>query len=133
MIHPTLKTKVFDVLSDHPDWTDQQIADALNAATIEQDVASIGGQELFEALVADDYNALSADQKSLLHAIIGMGTIAVSGTNTRAALLAMFGPGTTTRSNLAALQTRLVSWATSEGLPRIKPGWVGTIRRKVEG
>jgi len=29
-----LKTKVAEVLADHPDWTDQQVCDELNAATV---------------------------------------------------------------------------------------------------
>ncbi len=57
-----------------------------------------------------------------------MGTILVNATNTRAALLAMFGAATTTRVNLAALQTETVSWGVKEGFGFIAPGDVENAR-----
>lgn len=99
--------------------TNQEAADALNAANISVDVEIISGSDVFEATTQSDYAALTANQKGLFHAIMGMETIQVVGSNTRAALLAMFGPGTQTRTNLAALQTTLTSRASQLGLPRV--------------
>lgn len=99
--------------------TDQEAADALNAKTVTVDVETISGSDVFEATAQSDYNALTANQKGLFHAIMGMETIRVKGSNTRAALLAMFGPGTQTRTNLAALQTTLTSRAAQLGLPSV--------------
>lgn len=96
--------------------SNQAAADALNNANIAVDVETIGGVDIFEATTQADYTALSANQKSLYHAIIGMENIRVKGSNTRAALLAMFGAGTQTRTNLAALQTTMTSRAAQLGI-----------------
>lgn len=85
--------------------SNEETAEAINAMTVPYTVESISGQDIFEATTQADYAALTAAQKSLYHAIISMASIQVSGTNTRAALLAMFPAGTATRANLAALQT----------------------------
>lgn len=99
--------------------SNQAAADSLNNANIAVDVETIGGVDIFEATTQADYTALSANQKSLYHAIIGMENIRVKGSNTRAALLAMFGAGTQTRTNLAALQTTVISRSVQLGLPRV--------------
>lgn len=99
--------------------SDQAAADALNNANIAVDVETISGSDVFEATTQTDYAALTANQKGLYHAIMGMDTILVRGSNTRAALLAMFGAGTQTRTNLAALQTTMISRAAQLGLPHI--------------
>ena len=96
--------------------TPQQIADSLNTINRTKSVQTVSGQDIFEAIVPTEFVALTADQKNLLYAIIGMDTIRVNGTNTRTALLSMFGVGTTTRANLAALQTVPVSRAVELGL-----------------
>lgn len=88
----------------------------INAKNIDRNVVSVTGQDIFEATTAADFSALSADQKAIYFAIIGMGTILVNGENTKKALLAMFGPGTTTRANLVALQTEKISQVTDLGL-----------------
>jgi len=108
--------------------TDKQVADSLNAIDRDQAVQSIGGQELFEAVVLAEYGALSASEMTLLNAFIDMGTIQVNGTNTKAVLLNMFGVGTTTRNNLAALQTTQISRATELGIGVVKEGKVGIAR-----
>lgn len=74
-------------------------------------VATVEGQEVFEAVDPADFGSLSDAQKALLYAIVGMGSIQVNGPNTRGALLAMFASGTETRANLAALQTEAISLA----------------------
>lgn len=96
--------------------SDQAAADALNNANIAVDVETVGGVDIFEATTQTDYTALTATQKNLYHAIIGMENIRVKGSNTRAALLAMFGVGTQTRTNLGALQTTTTSRAAQLGL-----------------
>lgn len=99
--------------------SDQAAADALNARNIAVDVETVSGSDVFEATTQADYAALTANQKNLYHAIMGMETITVRGSNTRAALLAMFGPGSQTRTNLGALQTTTTSRANQLGLPRV--------------
>lgn len=108
--------------------TDQAAADLLNANNIAVDVDTVGGVDIFEATTQADYAALTANQKNLYHAIIAMENIRVKGSNTRAALLAMFGVGTQTRTNLSALQTTMISRATQIGLGFVLPGHVQMVR-----
>jgi hypothetical protein len=108
--------------------TDAEAADDLNAEYREANVESVTGQQIFEAAFPAEYDALSAGQKATFHAIVGMGDILVNGTNTKAALLAIFATGTTTRANLAALQKRPVSRATELELPSIDPGNIKSAR-----
>lgn len=111
--------------------SDQEAADAINAKTVAVDVVSVSGSDIFEATVQADYSALSATQKNLYHAIIAMASVPVKGTNTRAALLAMFGPGSQTRTNLGALQTTTVSWALLNLGQLVGDGHVRSVREGV--
>lgn len=108
--------------------SDQAAADALNAKNISVDVESVSGADIFEATTQTDYGALSATQKNLYHALIAMASVQVRGSNTRAALLAMFGAGTQTRTNLGALQTTMISRATQLGLGFVLSGHVQMVR-----
>jgi len=126
----TLKTEITtDPLGrGYSGLTDLEVANDLNIVYRTQDVESVTGQDIFEAVVRSEYVALSADDKELLHVIISMGSILVNGTNTKAALLAMFGGGTTTRTNLATLQIRDVSRAQELGLPFVYEGHIQEAR-----
>ncbi len=122
-----------ELVAGHPDTgvydaDDAIAANQLNVVNRTRNVESVTGQQIFEAVDGTDFIALTDAQKSLLYAIIGMGTILVNGTNTKAALLAMFGPGTVTRENLAALQTENVSRAAELGLGTVAPGHVENAR-----
>jgi len=108
---------------------DEEVAIDMNTVYREEDVATVEGQDIFEAVVPSEYNALTDKQVNLLHAIIGMGSIRVNGSNTKTALLAMFGAGTTTRGNLASLQKRDVSRGVELGAGIVKPGNVWEARR----
>lgn len=108
---------------------DKAAAASLNAINRTVNVESVTGQEVFEATTATDYAALSAAELQQFWGIIGMSEILVNAQNTRAALLGMFGPGTDTRANLAALQTTLVSRATELGLGPVKVGHVQEARK----
>ena len=108
--------------------TDLDVADSLNVVNREMDVDMVSGQDIFEAVVPSEFTPLSADQKSLFYAIIGMGSVMVNGTNTRTALLDMFGAGTTTRNNLAVLQKRDVSRAGELGISFVYEGHVQEAR-----
>ena len=100
----------------------------LNTVYRERDVESVTGQEIFEAAVTSELDALTDAQRTKFYAIIGMGEILVNGTNTKAALLAMFGAGTTTRTNLGTLQKQSVSRAVELGLGTVAPGDVENAR-----
>lgn len=111
-------TKLKAELTDprYSGMTDEEVAIDLNTVNRTRNVESVTGHQIFEAVAPGEYSALSADDRTLLLGIIGMGTILVNGDNTKTALLAMFGAGTDTRTNLAALQTEDVSRATELGL-----------------
>ena len=102
--------------------TDHEVADSLNTVNRERDRTIIPAHEIIEATTTTDYNALSADNKQRYGIITGAGEVNIQGTNTRAALAAMFGPGTQTRTNIAALQIELISRATELGLDFVRPG-----------
>jgi len=99
--------------------TDQQAADSLKMVNRAVDVDSISTSEIFEAIALAEFNALTAVQKTLLQIVLSLGTVKIKGTNTRTALLSLFGPGTATRPNLAALQTRLISRVEELRLPPV--------------
>lgn len=100
----------------------------INAENIDRNVVSVTGQDIFEATTAADLSALSAAQKAVYFAIVGMGTILVNGTNTKAALLSMFGTDTDTRANLAALQTEKISQVTDLELGVVKASHIQQAR-----
>ena len=107
------------LVRNYAGMTDQQAADSLNALNRTLDVETLPTSDIFEAIVLADYTALTAAQKTTLQIILSLGTVKVKGSNTRAALLSIFGAGTATRANLAALQVQLVSRAAELGLPRV--------------
>lgn len=111
------------------DADDAVAAGQLNTENRTVPVKSVTGQQIFEAVVPAHYNALSADAKQLFGTIVGMGTIPVNGTNTKAALTAMFAGATDTLNALAALQTELVSRAVELKLGLVRAGHVEEARR----
>ena len=88
--------------------SDQGAADLINSLTTGRTLGreTLLTWEIFEATVKAEYDALSAGNKQLYQTILSMGEVNVRGGNTRASLAAMFGAGTTTRTNLITLQTR---------------------------
>lgn len=87
---------------------DSTLADLLNAVSPTRliDRGFIPASEVFEAIVSTEWAAASAQEKQRVQLILGMGEINLKGPNTRAALGAAFGVGTTTRANLQTLQSR---------------------------
>lgn len=104
--------------------TDSEVADSLNTVNREINVSSVQGSELFEAADPTEVDALTADERQKFYAICSLDAIKVNSTNTRNALLAMFGVGSTTRTNLAALQKTTVSRATELGIGYVKVGHI---------
>lgn len=108
--------------------TDAEAAASLNAKNRTVPVETVTGQQIFEAVVPAHYVALSAEYKALFAVVVGMGTILVNGTNTKAALTTMFSGATATLAALAALQTEQVSRAVELGLGRVRTGYVQQAR-----
>jgi hypothetical protein len=87
---------------------DQAIADMLNAVSqsIDIDRGVIDAYEIIDATTPTEYAALTAAEKERYLALTGAGKVNTKSANVRAAFQAMFGGATTTRTALAALQTR---------------------------
>lgn len=114
-----LRTEILDdpLTEGYFAMTVKQIRASLLAENRPREVGSVTGQDIFEAVVPGHYTALSAENKQLFGTIVGMGEIKVSGTNTKAALAAMFSGATATLDALAALQTVQVSRLAELGIP----------------
>ncbi len=96
--------------------TDKQVVIDLNTEYLTQDRETIETWKIFEATTRGDYNSLSNTEKQLYQTILSMGFINIMGGNTRMSLTSMFGSGTTTRTNLIALQTQSINRAIDLGI-----------------
>ena len=83
-------------------------ANASHGATSTVSVAQISVALLQNEVVASEYLVLSQAQRDLWNILLNAttGVVYVSNTNIRSQFLAIWSAGTTTRANLAALQTR---------------------------
>ncbi len=107
--------------------TEAECIALLETKTLTVPVSEVSGCDIFEACLPADLAALTAEQKTLFNSLIGMGSIKVSGTNTRAAFASLFGPGTATRAALLALASRAASWA-EVYWPNISAGHIASAR-----
>lgn len=110
--------------------TDSQAANSLNTANRDgPDREIVSSHELFEAIVPAEWGSLSAAEKQRVQTILAMGQVNLKGANTRANLATAFGAGTTTRSNLQALQAGpKISRAIELGLGTVGDGHVASAR-----
>jgi hypothetical protein len=76
------------------------------------DVESVTKEDMQKAVVATEWSALAdAPKERLWQSILALDSVPVSDTNIRNQIQEIWGVGTTTRSNLVALQTRPASRA----------------------
>ena len=108
--------------------TDAECVALLEAKTLTAPVTEVSGAVIFEACVYSELAVLTAEQKALFGNLIGMGTIKINGTNTRAAFASLFGVGTATRAALLALASTPASWADLYW-PGISVGHVNSARK----
>lgn len=104
--------------------TDAQAAASLNTVNRPRERVVVPAHELIDATVPADWAALTSAEKQRYQTLTGAGEVNVRSANVRSAFLAMFGAGTQTRSNLAALQNEQVSRATELGLETVYEGHV---------
>lgn len=89
---------------------DGRIADLLNRASIATiEPESIPAADAQKAVVGSEYIALTQGQQSLWISILTVQDIPVKNPRIRAQIASVWGPGTQTRANLVALQSRLAS------------------------
>lgn len=77
---------------------------------------------VYNAIVPSEFSALSAANQQLVRDILTQGTVdGTSGKTARTIMLQVFGAGTTTRSNLAAIaapyDSPQIPWLTANGYP----------------
>lgn len=147
MDYAKLKPKVVEVLAEHPDWTDQQVADSLNAATVvqtysrfvtfrtllselpvEQAMAII--LKIRAAANADPDGVLAVIRPSLEDTAEGCG-IDMANINARSFVDALMVAEVLTAEEGAAVKgmaERTVSWAQSENLGVLYPGHIQNAR-----
>jgi hypothetical protein len=114
--------------------TDVQVVASLLARNIATERTVIPSYEVIEATVPAEWAALTAAEKQRYQTLTGAGQINLKGANTRAMLGAMFGAGTTTRANLAALQAgEPISRAEQLGIPDVADGHVASARQQMGG
>jgi len=110
--------------------SDKQVADSLNTANRAGIEQYINKQEVWDAILLSEFNALSTAGKSDLWNWLQMlpeTRISTSGNNV-ILLVSLFGGGSTTVNNLSALRNILISRATELGLSVIREGWIKEIR-----
>ena len=127
MDYTKLKAKDAEVRADHHDWTDQQVCDSLNAATVPRNRTSMTGSEVVNAVDAAEYAALTADKKEAFWNVVHLGTLNPFGVEATL-LVAVFGAESATIAALASARVELVSWATSEGYGFLYPGHLENAR-----
>jgi hypothetical protein len=75
-------------------------------ASIQISRGVVPAHEIFDLIVPSEWAALSADEKTRIQTILGMGEVNTAGTNTQNAFKAAFIDGTDTRTALLAHMTR---------------------------
>ena len=119
-----------------PGMGDEAAAEALNLVrvAIQLDRESVPAGEIAQAIKLTEFEAVTvtAAQRQWLLMILGaVGTISVKDTEAKTGLLAIFGVGTTTRTNLVALSTRAASRAEQLGFGVVTPSDVADARRLI--
>lgn len=109
--------------------SDAEVADDLNSEYRTRTRDSVFGYEIFNVTNDAEYNALTDAQKSSWDALCAIEQINTSSGVAKAREAELFGPGTTTRSNLIALRIESMSRATELGLGFVKVGHVEEVRR----
>ena len=71
----------------------------------------VRGTDVFGSIVIGEYDALTASRRDFVNLLIAMSAVDATNATIRANVLAIFGAGTTTRANFAALAQRIGSRA----------------------
>lgn len=109
--------------------TDQEVVDSLLTKNRPTERTVVPSYEIFDAIVPAEWAALTSQEKQRVQTILAMGSINIKGSNTRQSFLDAFAPGTTTRTNLAALQVGPnISRAEELGISDVGDGHVASAR-----
>ena len=100
--------------------TNDEVADLLNSLSTgrTKDRGSIETWQILDATDFEtDYAVLSSNQKTQYQIMISAGVVSIKSANIKNALVAMFGAGTATRTNLIALAKEPITRAEDLFLP----------------
>lgn len=89
--------------------SDREAANKLNevgASSEMVDVVQVSALEMQSTVVGSEFASLSATAQRAWLAIVGLGRVPVKNINLRGQILSIWGASTTTRTNLATLQTK---------------------------
>lgn len=103
-------------------FTDEQAMTDLNTVYRTRTVTTVPGSAIFNATDDTEYSALTDVEKDRWLALCAVLEIDVSSGVAKALEAEIFGPGTTTRSNLSALKTEDISRAEELGFGVVKTG-----------
>jgi len=109
--------------------TDQEAADDLNVVYRTLPVDTVSGSDIFNNTDDVEYGALTAEEQNRWVNMCGVETVDVASGVAKSLEAELFGPGTDTRTNLAALKMRDVSRGVELGLGEVKAGNVEEVRR----
>ena len=127
MDYVKLATKAAEVLVANPEWTDQQIADSLNAETETRNRTSMSGSEVLQAIDGTEYAALSDTDKQYVWDLLHLGTLNPFGVE-KTRMQTIFGVGSVTIAALAAARLEAVSWADNNGCTGLGAGHIVRVR-----
>jgi predicted flap endonuclease-1-like 5' DNA nuclease len=102
--------------------TDEEAATDLNTVYRTLPVDTVPGSDIFNNTDDAEYGALTAEQQNRWLNMCGVTDIDVSSGVAKSLEAELFGVGTTTRSNLAALKTRDVSRGEELGFGLVRVG-----------
>lgn len=101
--------------------TPEQVAADINTAYRTRFLTQVEGAALFEGISGADWVALSEGNRDRVLMILGLGSLDPQG-NVRTLLISIFGAGSQTISNMAAIATETVSRATELNLGLVRTG-----------
>lgn len=101
-----------------------EVADDLNTEYRNISVDTIPSEDIVAALVPSEVNALTVIQQRNLWGVIGAGSVKPDDADVKAFFAGLFGAGTTTRANLLALATQIVSRGAELGLGTVYAPYV---------
>ena len=121
-----LKTEIAD--AKYSGMGDEQIADAINAATAQVDREVLTGGEIAACVVVSELLSLPAAVQQYVVGLFGAASIPLT-TRFKQQIGGVFGAGTTTRANLIALNKRTGTRGEEIGLGRVTPSNVAEARK----
>jgi len=119
----TLRSELSDdpLTKGYSGMSDQEAADDINDVNRTVDRETVTSCQMQSEVVGTEHTALTQAKRDVWISIL-CDSVSIDNTNIRNQIKEIWGVGTATRSNLAALQTKTVSRATELGIGKVKIG-----------